>query len=149
VYPDPRVISYVDEHFHPVRIHVREDAEAWKKVGGELGVMWTPTILIVSPEGKEQHRIEGFLPTEEFLPQLQMGLAKAAFARSDFAEAERLYRDVLEGHSKSGSAAEAMYWAGVARYKASNDPEALKETARLFTTRYTDTTWAQKASVWS
>ena len=149
MYPDPRVIAFINENFRPVRVHVREDAEAWKKVGGELGVQWTPTILLISPDGKEQHRIEGFLPADEFLSQLGIGVAKLAFARNDFQEAERRYRYVLENFSKTHSAPEAMYWAGVSRYKATNDAGALKETARLFADRYKDTPWAKKASVWA
>jgi hypothetical protein len=148
VYTDPRISSYITEQFRPVRIHVREDAEAWKTVGAELGVQWTPTILILTPDGREQHRIEGFLPADDFLAQLGIGLAKAAFARNDFAEAERHYRHVLESFPESESAAEAMYWAGVSRYKGSNDPGALGETARLFERRYANTSWAKKASVW-
>ena len=149
MYPDPRVASFIRDHFRPVRIHVREDADAWKKVGLELGVQWTPTILVLSPDGKEHHRIEGFLPADDFLAQLEIGLAKAAFSRNDFQEAERHYRHVLEKYPDSESAAEAMYWAGVARYKGTNDPGALKETAQSFASRYQGTSWAKKASVWA
>ena len=148
MYTDPRVIELITTAFNPVRIHVRENAEAWKKVGGELGVVWTPTVLVLNPDGKEQHRLEGFLPADDFLAQLGIGLAKVAFNNSDFEAAERRYRGVLESYPKTESAAEAMYWAGVSRYKGSNDPSALQETARLFGKRYTDTSWAKKASVW-
>ena len=148
MYTDPRVVDLINGQFRPVRIHVREDAEAWKTVGPELGVQWTPTILILSPDGKEQHRIEGFLPADDFLAQLETGLAKAAFSRNDFAEAERRYRQVLDKYPNTESAPEAMYWAGVSRYKASNDAAALQETTRAFTKRYQDTAWAKKASVW-
>jgi tetratricopeptide (TPR) repeat protein len=148
VYPDPRVAEFITGNFRPVRIHVREDAEAWKKVGLELGVQWTPTILILSPEGKEQDRIEGFLPADDFLAELGIGLAKAAFSRNEFTEAERRYREVLDKYPNTESAPEAMYWAGVSRYKASNDPSALQETTRAFSKRYQDTAWAKKASVW-
>lgn len=149
MYTDPRVVDFITDTFHPVRIHVREDADAWKKVGGELGVHWTPTVLVVSPEGKDLHRIEGFLPADDFLAQLEMAVAKAAFSRSDFANAERRYRDVLEKYPRTESAPEAMYWAGVSRYKGSNDASALQETARAFSKRYQDTAWAKKASVWA
>ncbi len=148
MYPDPRVAGFITDNFRPVRIHVRENAEAWKKLSPELGVQWTPTILILDQDGKEQHRLEGFLPAEDFLAQLAVGLAKVAFGRGDYKEAERLYRDVLEKHPNTDSAAEAMYWAGVSRYKASNDAGDLKEIARQFGERYQDTTWAKKASVW-
>ena len=43
---------------------------------------------------------------------------------------------------------EALYWAGVARYKATSDPSALVQTAASFKQRYQETSWAKKASVW-
>ena len=46
------------------------------------------------------------------------------------------------------AAPEALYWAGVARYKATGDAASLKDTARAFTQQYQDSTWAKKASVW-
>ena len=45
-------------------------------------------------------------------------------------------------------APEALYWAGVALYKKTNDPSALAHTAEAFTRQYRDSIWAKKASVW-
>jgi Tetratricopeptide repeat len=148
VYPDPRVTRLVNENFRPVRIHVRDNAETWKKVGGELGVEWTPTVLILDSSGVERHRIEGFLPVDDFAAQLMLGLAKSAFSRNDFADAERRFKQVVDSYPDTESAAEALYWTGVSRYKGSNDATALGETARAFTNRYQDSSWAKKASVW-
>jgi outer membrane protein assembly factor BamD (BamD/ComL family) len=138
----------VNENFRPVRIHVRDNAEAWKRVGGELGVQWTPTVLILDSAGVERHRIEGFLPAEDFLAQLTIGLAKSAFGRNEFADAERWFKQVVDSYPDTESAAEALYWTGVSRYKGSNDASALGDTARAFTDRYRDSSWAKKASVW-
>jgi TolA-binding protein len=80
---------------------------------------------------------------------LALGLGHSAFARGEFGEAERRFRQVSERHGDSEAGAEALYWAGVSRYKASNDAAALAETARQFRERYQDTSWAKKASVWS
>jgi hypothetical protein len=44
---------------------------------------------------------------------------------------------------------EAMYWAGVARYKATGDAAALAATANDFRERHQGSTWAKKASVWA
>ena len=148
MYTDPRVIDLVTTALHPVRIHVREDAEAWKKVGLELGVQWTPTVLILDSAGVERHRIEGFLPADDFLAQVSLGLAKVAFSGNDFAVAERRYRDIVEKHPGTETAPEALYWAGVSKYKSTNDPGALRDTARAFTERYQDSSWAKKSSVW-
>jgi len=98
--------------------------------------------------GEERHRVEGFLPAADFISQLALGRAKAAFASGEFAEAERRFREVVDRYPNADAAAEALYWAGVSHYKATGDAGALKETARQFRERYTDTSWAKKASVW-
>jgi hypothetical protein len=148
VYSDPRVVDFVTRHFVPVRVHVKHNAEAFARLGERFNAQWTPTILIVDSSGAERHRIEGFLPVDDFLSQLSLGLAKAAFARKDHASAERLYREVADRFPATEAAPEAQYWAGVSRYRATNDAAALKETAQAFDKRYQDSTWAKKASVW-
>jgi hypothetical protein len=112
-------------------------------------VQWTPTILLVDPSGEERYRIEGFLPADDFLAQLQLGSARSAFSRGRFADAEALYKHVVDHFPNSEVAPEAQYWAGVSRYKASGDAGALAETARRFGERYQDSSWAKKASVWA
>jgi TolA-binding protein len=148
VYPDPRVIEFVQQHFTPVRAHVRENADAFKRLGARFNAQWTPTTLIVDSDGNERHRIEGFLPADDFLAQLSLGLAHSAFARGKFKEAEPLYRAIVDQFPNGDAAPEALYWAGVSKYKASGDAAALGDTARAFSTRYTGTSWAKKASVW-
>jgi TolA-binding protein len=149
VYPDPKVARFVNDHFIPVRIHVRKHPELWKRIGDRFGVQWTPTILVVDPSGEERHRIEGFLPTDDFLAHLEFGLAKSAFANGRFADAERGFRSVVEKNPNSEVAPEAFYWAGVSRYKSSGNADALAETAQGFRERYQDSSWAKKASVWA
>ena len=148
MYTDPRVVEFVTRHFVPVRVHVKHNADAFAKLGERFTAQWTPTILVVDASGAERHRIEGFLPVDDFLSQLALGLAKAAFARKDYAAAERLYKEVIERYPAIDAAPEAQYWAGVSRYRATNDAGALKETAQVFDTRYQDSPWAKKASVW-
>jgi tetratricopeptide (TPR) repeat protein len=149
VYSDPAVIQFIDEHFLPVRVHVRDQADEFKRLGEKYNAQWTPTVLVLDSQGEERHRIEGFLPATDFLAQLALGLGHSAFARSDFAEGERWFRQVMERYPDSDAAPEALYWAGVARYKATGNPAALRETAQQFERRYRDTSWAKKASVWN
>jgi hypothetical protein len=149
VYADPHVAAFINDHFTPVRIHVRDQADDFKRLGDRFNAHWTPTILIIDPKGDERHRIEGFLPAADFLAQLTAGVAHAARARGDFANAERWYREVVEKFPETESAPEALYWAGVAKYKATNDSAALGETAAQFANRYQTSSWAKKASVWA
>ena len=133
----------------PVRVHVRNQADEFKRLGERYGVQWTPTILVIDSSGQERHRVEGFLPVQDFLAQLELGLAHSDFARSKFAEAERGYREVVKRNPETEAAPEALYWAGVARYKASGDAGALSDTAKQFQERYQSSSWAKKASVWA
>ena len=149
MYPDPRVVDFLTRHFVPVRVHPRHNPEAFSTLGDRFNAHWTPTILIIDSSGAERHRIEGFLPADAFLAQLALGVAKAAFARKDYATAERLYKDVVDRFPETDAAPEAQYWSGVSRYQATNDAAALKDTARAFAQRYKDSTWATKASIWN
>jgi len=148
VWPNERVVKFVTDHFIPVRVHVRDHKDEFKRLGERYGAQWTPTILMLHPDGKELFRIEGFLPLQDFLTQLELGLAHAAFAREDWKEAERHFSEVVKQSKEDGAGPEALYWAGVARYKATQDPSALTETAHAFEKRYSDSLWAKKASVW-
>ncbi len=148
MYSDSRVIDLVTRHFVPVRVHAVQHRDTFATLGERFNAQWTPTILIVDAAGNERHRIEGFLPADDFLSQLALGVAKAAFARKDYASAERLYRDVIDRYAKTDAAPEAQYWAGVSRYRATTDPSALKDTAKAFADRYNESTWATKASIW-
>lgn len=133
----------------PVRVHVREQSEDFKRLGEQFGALWTPTLLEIDPDGVERHRIEGFLPADDLLAQLMLGLGHAAFKRQDWDEAARRFHDLAEQLPETDGAAEAEYWAGVARYKATGDPHFLEQTADLFAHRYQNTSWAKKASIWA
>jgi hypothetical protein len=138
----------VNEHFIPARVHVKDQPEDFIRLGDRFNAHWTPTTLLLEPDGTERHRVEGFLPTEDFLAQLALGLAKAAFARQTWERAERLFRELVETYPEASAAAEALYWSGVARYKRTNDGSALRETAQEFTHRYADSEWAKRSSIW-
>ncbi len=137
--------DFITSNFIPVRSHVKEQPQNFERFGAQ----WTPTEIILDPDGTERYRFEGFLPADDFLAQLELGLARAAFERKQFADAERLYRRVVDEHPNSEVAPEALYWAGVSRYKATGDATALKETGLSFKKQYTNTSWAKKASVWA
>ena len=144
MYPDPQVASFITENFVPYRAHVREQSDVFER----FGVQWTPTISIREADGTERHHFEGYLPTPDFLAQLRLGLAHAARARGDWTEAERRYRELADDPGAGDVAPEALYWTGVSKYKGTGDAAALGETATAFKTRFTDTPWAKKASVW-
>ena len=147
MWPDPEVEAVV-KRFVPARVHVKDNAAEYAKASERFGVSWTPTILMIDPQGVERHRIEGFLPKDEFLAQLLLGLGQVAFHEKKFDEAAKGFDAVVQKSPNSEAAPEAQYWAGVARYKGTQDPAHLGATAKAFDDRYSDTVWAKKASVW-
>jgi thioredoxin-related protein len=137
------VQKLIASNFTPARFHVKDEGDAFARFGAE----WTPTTLISSTAGKEHHRIEGFLPKEDFMGQLRLGLAHLAREQGEFEKAESGYRE-LAGSAQPDLAAEAVYWAGVSNYKRTHDAAALTDTARQMRERFPDSTWMKKASVW-
>lgn len=111
-------------------------------------VSWTPTVLIFDSEGKERFRIEGYLPNDEFRAQLELGLARLAFVKKQWADAEKRYAEIVQRYPQSAAAPEAQYWKGVSQYQASHNPKVLAETARQFQNKYQNTEWAKRSLPW-
>jgi len=145
VYPEPKVVDFLNSNFIPVKNHIKEQPGNFERFGAQ----WTPTAIVLDSGGTERHRFEGFLPVDDFLAQLELGLAKSDFANQRFDQAEKRYRHIVEAYPKAEAAPEALYWAGVSRYKATADPAPLHATFEAFQKAYTDTSWAKKASVWA
>lgn len=148
MYPDERVARLITENFIPARVHVKDQAADFKRFGERYNAQWTPTTILLDPDGVERHRIEGFLPNDDFLGQLMVGLGHLAFRHGDFATAERWFQRVADTLPKTDAAPEAQYRGGVSHHKGSGDPAALGATAKAFSERCQDSTWAKKASVW-
>ena len=144
MYPAPVVTALIDEQFVPVRIHIKEQGRMWHR----FGVRWTPTVLVLSPDGHEVQRVEGFLPADELEGQLRLALGYLAANKKDWPTAERWFGEAAE-RSGTDAGPEGLYWRGVARYSASHDANELKETYRTFAQRYPDSSWAKRASVWA
>jgi outer membrane protein assembly factor BamD (BamD/ComL family) len=104
---------------------------------------------VLDPGGAERFRIEGYLPKTEFRAHLEMGLARIAFMRKGWPEAETRYSEILRLYPNTYAAAEALYWTAISHYKATNDHTVLGELAEEYKQKYKDSVWALKASVFS
>ena len=105
-------------------------------------------MLLLDKEGKERVRFEGYLPNEDFLAALESGLGRIAFVHKNYPDAERWYNDVVARFGNSHSAAEAMYWRAVARYKATNDHTVLGKVAEELRREYPTSVWTGKTIPW-
>ena len=136
--------AFIQANFLPVESHIKEHA-AWFH---RFDVTWTPTVLILDRQGTERHRIEGYLPKDEFEAQLRMGLGRIAFKDKRWEDAARMYSEVVERFRDTSSAPEARYWRAVSRYKGSNDHSVLEQVARELRESAPESVWAKKATPW-
>ncbi len=105
-------------------------------------------MLLLDSGGKERVRLEGYLPRRDFVAALKSGLGRIAFVQKKYADAERWDDDVVNRFGDSHSAAGAMYWRAVARYKATNDHTVLGRVAEELRRSYPSSVWAAKAIPW-
>ena len=129
----------------PLEAHIKEHPVWFKR----FEALWTPTILVMDPGGEECYRIEGYLPKNWFRARLEMGLARVAFMKKKFADAEKLYAAVIENYGDTAVAAEAIYWRAVCQYKATNDHTVLGPAAKELSEKYPGDEWTLKASPWA
>lgn len=103
---------------------------------------------MLDAKGVERYRIEGYLPKEWFSARLQMALARVAFMHKKFADAQKLYEEIVNRFGDLALAAEAMYWAAVSKYKATNDHTALGEVATELAEKFPNDEWRLKSLPW-
>lgn len=139
-YPNDKVIEFIQKNLIPLRVAF--DAQPWSP---EFNVKWTPALIILDAEGKEHQRTVGFLPPEELIPSLLLGVAKSYFDREKFSEALSALDKILTEYPKSDSAPEAIYLRGVCGYKSTHNPKPLKEAYEQLQTKYPSSGWTKRA----
>ncbi|GAB4273939.1 MAG: hypothetical protein Kow0092_29260 [Deferrisomatales bacterium] len=139
-YPQPAVGEFVSTRLVPVR--VPHDAQPW---ASRFRVQWTPTLVTLGPEGEEHHRTVGFLPPEELVASLSLAIAKCHFDAQRFGEALEVLDRLLREHPETKAVPEAIYYRGVAAFKHTNDPAALRAAYDRLAADHPSSEWAQRA----
>jgi TolA-binding protein len=107
-------------------------------------VNWTPSVFFLDAEGKVWHSFIGFLPPEDYLAELRLGLGRVAFGVHNYEEAVWDFRSVVESHPRSALVPQALYWLGVAEFKATKNVENLKQRWKTLTQDHPSDIWARK-----
>ncbi len=74
MYGNADVAEFIKENFVPLGLHVKRQPDEFHRVGELLGVQGAPTAVVVSADGTELLRTEGFLPPEDFVHVLSHAL---------------------------------------------------------------------------
>jgi hypothetical protein len=141
-YPNPDVERYIQQHFIPVQFNVVEQPE----VMDQFNTPWTPTLIVQDAEGREHRRSQGYLDPKRFLGEMALAWLKDAIDRRDFNAARDRATEALElTRGDPEREPEAQYWASVAAYKASEDPNQLIQGWNRLLDQFPQSEWAKRA----
>src|SRR2546421_72295 len=113
-YPHPGVERRLNEFFVPFRAKIDQQSELAKK----YEVHWTPGIVILDDLENLHYRSFGFHPPELCEHLLDIARGMTHFDLGRYREAADAFGRVTEDRTRSALTAEALYWLGVAQYKA-------------------------------
>jgi tetratricopeptide (TPR) repeat protein len=143
-YPNDKVVEFIMGHMVPVQVLFNAEPLAT-----DFNVKWTPTVITLDMEGKEHHRTIGFLPPEELIPSLMLGIAKCHFDQSKFPEAIVMLDRLLKEYPKSDAAPEAIYLRGVSEYQTTHHAESLKKAYERLKSEFPSSEWVKRAKPYS
>jgi hypothetical protein len=142
-YPDQRVAEFIEHHFLPVRVKVKQNAELAER----YLVSWTPNVVAADEQGRVHYRVEGYLGPEDFIAHLSLAAGKFWLNRKQFAQAAARFEEVSQRHAATDAGAEALYWLGVARYKQAHDPAQLRPAWQKLAQEYPDSEWTRRTKI--
>ncbi len=146
-YSDEKVQRFIGERFLPVRSECFWDNPT--PLMEEYGIKWTPTFLIHDPGGREHHRFVGYVPPDDLLAHLGLGIGKIFYDSDRLDEAILQFRTVIERHPGAGATPEAIFLNGVAEYKHTHDARALRRVYDALSGGYPQSEWARRAQPYS
>jgi hypothetical protein len=148
-YPTPAVRDLLGEHFVRLKLDTSAPNDSFPRVLGNERLMWTPTLVFCDQSLRVLRRSVGFRPPDAFLAELGLVLGLAALQRSRPESALERLQEVADRHPETDAAAESLYWAGIAAFRAAGrDKTALRAAWEPLWERYPESTWAARSAVW-
>jgi hypothetical protein len=146
-YPDARVAGEINAYFVPAHFNTVDPApDKVKHLAREFRQVWTPTFVFLDPHRIEVRRTVGYLPPDEFIPELGMARGAAAIVHAEYPQAFDLFRSVATQWPHAAVAPEALYWAGVSAYRRDGKADGLRQQWNELHERYPNSTWWTRAS---
>jgi hypothetical protein len=139
-YPDQKVVEFIDANLVPVQLLYNAEPHA-----ADFNIQWTPVAIILDEIGKEHYRTVGFLPPEEFIPSLLLGILKAKFDLKQYGEAAQGGDQLIREYPEARAVPEAIYWHGVANFETTHDPQHLKAAYKRLKAEHPSNEWTQRA----
>lgn len=146
-YSNEQFQAFVQEQFIPLKTQVFWDKQS--ELMERFTIKWTPTLIIHDKEGREHHRMVGFVPVDDLIPHLMFGKGKVLFDGDHLIKSIEAFRGIVEQYPDAGIAPEAVYYRGVAEYKRYHDAAALRRIYDALAAKYPQSEWARRAQPYS
>lgn len=144
VLTDEKVMAAIERETAPIKVNVDEEHELARR----FKVDWTPAFVICDEEGNALERIEGYLPAEDFIPQLLLSKGLADFHLQRHEDAIKEFEVICEEHPNSDLVPEAEYYLGAATFKVTGDTDKLSEICHDLIMTHPDSPWTKRCSIW-
>ncbi len=128
----------------PVLCNLDENPE----MGRKFHIDWTPAFVITDEQGTELERFVGYLPVEEFIPQLLLSKGLADFHIERLKDAMGDFEELIEEHAASELVPEAEYYLGAVQFRTTGDISKLGDVCAAMNSRFPDSIWTKKCSIW-
>ncbi len=132
--------KFLSLNFVPVQLQSSNTAMMQK-----FSVSWTPTLIVLDADGREHYRAVGFFTPEDMIATFMAAKGRWALDTDQLADARALFEEVISSYPDKDAAAEALFFLGVAKYKMSHDPKALRETYDQLKARFPQSMWTKQA----
>ncbi len=96
-YPDASTVEVIDQNLIAMRVQIGSNPV----LANRFKVQYTPTVIVLDGDGVERQRTVGFLPPEEFVPSLLLGIGKSHYFNDRFKQASEALRQLLENYADS------------------------------------------------
>lgn len=144
VLTDEKVANTIERETAPVMIDVQKDQETAKR----FNIEWTPAFVVCDEEGKALERLEGYLPAEDFIPELILAKGLADFHLQRNEDAIREFEMLVEDHPASELVPEAEYYLGAATFKMTGETDKLSEVCHELLLTNPESPWTKRCSIW-
>lgn len=89
----------------------------------------------------------GFLPPDELIPELMMGVAMNQIRMGDPQKAATMFEGLQANYPESKLIPEVLYWRGIAIFFRNQDKSELFENWKRIALAYPDSQWAVKTTL--
>ena len=117
-WPDPEVGSLLASHYRGIQFDLASPHDDFVAATQTMKVVWAPTFIVDDTRGRELRRWTGWLPPEDFIPELRIPIAMDHMHHRRLDVGAAILEDIVETTPQAPAAAEALHFLGIFEFLA-------------------------------